>query len=71
MPEEPGAYRQRVKVAGKIVNVSVIGSPEYVYVSLEGEDGDPDAMSSIAAKLDAAFATGSYDALFVTPVPAT
>jgi hypothetical protein len=68
--EEPGAYRQRVKVAGKIVNVSVIGSPEYVYVTMEGADGDPDAMSSIATTLDAALATGRYDALFVTPGPA-
>jgi hypothetical protein len=71
VPEESGSYRQRVKVAGKIVNVSVIGSPEYIYVTLEGNDGDPDAMSSIATMLDAALATGRYDALFVTPGPAT
>jgi hypothetical protein len=67
VPEEPDAYRHRVKVAGKTVNVAVIGSPEYVYVTLEGDDGDPGAMSSLAAKLDAALATGRYDALFVIP----
>lgn len=65
--ETADSYRQRVKVAGKTVNVSVIGSPEYVYVTLEGEDADRDAMSAIAARLDAALATGKYDALFVTP----
>jgi hypothetical protein len=69
LKEEPGAYKQRVKVAGKIVNVAVLGTPEYVYVSMEGEDADQDAMSSIAAKLDAALATGRYDTLFVTPGP--
>jgi len=67
VPEDPGAYRQRVKVDGKIVNVSVIGSPEYVYVTMEGGDGDPDAMSSIASTLDQTLATGRYDTLFVTP----
>jgi hypothetical protein len=56
-----------VKVDGKIVNVSVIGSPEYVYVTMEGGDGDPDAMSSIASTLDQTLATGRYDTLFVTP----
>ena len=56
-----------MKVAGRIVNVAVLGTPEYVYVSMEGEDGQPDAMSSIATKLDAALATRNYDALFVTP----
>lgn len=67
VPEEPGSYRQRVKVAGRIVNVAVLGTPEYVYVSMEGEDGQPAAMTAIAAKLDAALATGNYDALFLTP----
>jgi hypothetical protein len=65
--EAADSYRQRVKVAGKTVNVSVIGSPEYIYVTLEGEDADRDAMSAIATRLDAALATGKYDALFVTP----
>ena len=67
LPDEAYAYRHRVKVQGKIVNVAVLGTPEYVSVSMEGEDGDPDAMSAIAAKLDAALATGKYDALFVVP----
>jgi hypothetical protein len=67
LPGEPGSYRQRVKVAARIVNASVIGSPEYVYVTMEGDDGDPDAMTSLATTLDAALATGRYDALFVMP----
>lgn len=67
VPEVPDSYRQRVKVNGKTVNVSLIGAPEYVYVTLEGDDGDPDAMTALAARIDAALATGKYDALFTTP----
>jgi hypothetical protein len=46
------------------VNVAVIGSPTYIYVSMDAPEGDPQVMSAIGAKLDAALATGNYDALF-------
>jgi hypothetical protein len=32
---------------------------------MDGSDGDPQVMSAIGAALDAALATGRYDALFV------
>jgi hypothetical protein len=65
LPEETGGIRQRVRVSGKTLNVWVIGSPTYVQVSMDTADSDPEVMSAIAAKLDAALATGRYDALFV------
>jgi hypothetical protein len=65
LPEESGGYRQRVRVNGKMLNVSVIGSPTYVHVSMDRGDSDAQLMSAIGAKLDAALASGRYDALFV------
>lgn len=49
---------------GKVLNVSVIGSPTYVHISMDTDDGDPQVMSAIGAKLDAALASSRYDALF-------
>ena len=65
LPGETGEFRQRVRVNGKVIGVSVIGSPSYVQVSMDGDDSDPSVMSAIGAKLDAALASGRYDALFV------
>ena len=62
--DDPAAFNQRVRVSGKVVSVSIIGSPEYVYVSMDGDDSDPQVMRKIAATLDAALATGRYDSLF-------
>jgi hypothetical protein len=67
MPDEPGGYQQRVRLNGKVLGVSVVDSPGYVYISMDAPDGDPQAMKAIATKLDAALATGEYDALFVAP----
>jgi hypothetical protein len=62
---ESDEFRQRVRVNGKVLNVSVIGSPTYVNVSMDGAEGDPQVMSTVSARLDAALASGRYDALFV------
>ena len=65
VPDDPGAFQQQVKVNGKTISVSVIGSPSYVSVSMDAPEGDPQAMATIAARLDAALTSGKYDALFV------
>ena len=67
LPDEPDGFQRRVKVNGRTLNVSVFGSPSYVTVSMDAPEGDPQSMSAIAAKLDAALASGKYDALFVAP----
>ena len=64
LPDEPNGYPPRVRLHGKVLSVAVIGSPTYIYVSMDAPEGDPQVMSAIAAKLDAALATGRYDALF-------
>jgi hypothetical protein len=64
MPDEPAGFR-RVRVNGRVLTVTNLGTPEYVNVSMSGDDSDPQAMSAIAAALDAALASGRYDALFV------
>ncbi len=63
LPDEPDGFQQRVRVNGRTLNVSVFGS--YVAVAMDAPEGDPQSMSAIAAKLDAALASGKYDALFV------
>jgi hypothetical protein len=35
-----------------------------VYLSMDGDDSDPQVMAKIAATVDAALATGRYDSLF-------
>ena len=63
LPDEVAGFR-RVRVKGKVLTVSVVGSPEYVDISMDTDGSDPQVMSAIAAALDAALATGRYDALF-------
>ena len=63
--EEPGGYQQRVRLNGKIAER---GGDRLAVLHLRHDgraDGDPQVMSAIAARLDAALATGQYDALFV------
>jgi hypothetical protein len=62
LSDELNGYQQRVKIDGEILNVTVGESPSYVAVSTY--KGDPSVMSRLAARLDAALATGKYDALF-------
>jgi hypothetical protein len=54
--------RQRIRLDGKVVYVS-LGST-LVAVNMEFGEADPEVMRKVAAHLDAAMATGKYDALF-------
>ena len=54
--------RQRIRVDGKVVNVS-LGST-LVAVTMDFGEADPVVMRKVAVQLDAAMATGKYDALF-------
>ena len=65
LPEDSSDFRRRVRVRGKTVSVAVLGSPSYVHVTFDGTDSDPQVMSAIAEKVDAALASGKYDPLFV------
>jgi hypothetical protein len=56
----------RVRVKGKVVTVTVIGSPTYVTVTMDMDGSDPRVMSEVGAAIDAALASRRYDALFVT-----
>jgi hypothetical protein len=67
IPEESGGFRQRLRVKGKALSVSVIGTPTYLHVSMDALEGDPQLMSAVAATINAALATGRYDALLVAP----
>jgi hypothetical protein len=70
LADEAGGYTYRVRLDGKLLGVSVVHSPPYVSVSMDGAESDPQAMSAIGARLDAALAGGRHDALFVEPQPA-
>lgn len=64
LPDEPAGFK-RLRVKGKLVTATVIGDPEYVSLSMDTDGSDPQVMSAIAEALDAALATGRYDALFI------
>lgn len=67
LPSGIGSYEERVKLDGRIFGVST-GSG-YVAVSLPAEHGDPEAMKALAARLEASFASGRFDALFMSDQP--
>ena len=62
---EPDPFQQRVRLGGKTFSVWIVGSPSSVSVSMDAPQGEPQIMSAVGAKLDAALASGKYDALFV------
>jgi hypothetical protein len=64
LPDELGGYQQRVRIDGRVLNVTVADSPSYVAVTMDPKKGDPELMKRVAAGLDAALATQRYDALF-------
>jgi hypothetical protein len=66
LPSEAVGPQHRVRVRGEVVNVTIIGSPAYLSVSIEA-GSDPAVMADIAAALDAMLATGRYDGLFRAP----
>jgi hypothetical protein len=57
--------RQRVRVSGTVVNVSVASNP-HVAVTMDFGEADPEVMRTVAAHLDAAIATSKCDGLFRT-----
>jgi hypothetical protein len=69
LPDELDGYKQRVRLEGEELEVTVGQSPSYVAVSTY--KGDPDLMRRIGARIDAALVTGQHDALFVPPAPST
>jgi len=62
--EAADAYEVRVKLDGRVIGVS--NGSSYVAVSLDAANGDPEAMKGLATRLEASFATGRFDALFVS-----
>ncbi len=63
-PADSGAYEVPVKIDGRTVNVARSGDFGYVMVSLERGATDSTLVPAIAARFDAALATGRYDAMF-------
>ena len=61
LPDELNGYQQRVRVRNTELSVTVGESPSYVSVYTLA--GPPEVMTEVAAALDAALATGRYDAM--------
>ncbi len=61
LPDELNGYQQRVRVRNTELSVTVGESPSYVSVYTLA--GPPEVMTEVAAALDAALATGQYDAM--------
>lgn len=59
---DTGTGTRRIQLDGKVMNVS-LGST-LVSVTMDFGEADPELMRKVAAHLDAAMATGQYDALF-------
>lgn len=66
LPDELNGYHQRLRIDGRLLSVTIVDSEPYVYVAMESGKEEPDFMARIAARLDAAFATGKYDDAFET-----
>lgn len=64
LPDAEYGFAKRVRLDGKVIEITVIESGPYVYVSYEGSGGDLAFMRSLAVRLDAAFATRKWDAAF-------
>lgn len=64
LPDGEYGFTRRVRLDGRVIEITFIESGPYVYVSYEGSGGDAAFMRSLAARLDAAFATRKWDAAF-------
>lgn len=64
LPDGEYGFKKRVRLEGKVIEVTVIEGGPYVYVAFEESGGDVNAMRSLAARLDAAFATHKWDGAF-------
>jgi hypothetical protein len=69
LADELNGYYKRVRIDDRVLNVTLVESVSYVNVSMETGKEEPDFMTRIARRLDAAFATGKYDDAFDTPKP--
>jgi hypothetical protein len=64
LPDELNGYHQRVRIDGRLLSITIVDSEPDVYVAMESGKEEPELMTRIASRLDAAFATGKYDAAF-------
>lgn len=65
LPDARDGSEQRIRLDGKVLGVRV-GSP-LVIVALDFGERDPELIRKVAAHIDAALASGKYDALFGEP----
>ena len=65
LPDARDGSEQRIRLDGKVLGVRV-GSP-LVIVALDFGERDPELIRKVAAHIDAALASGKYDALFREP----
>ena len=63
LPEELAGFR-RIRVQGKVLTAMLVESSNYVSLSMDVDGSDPQVMRAVGAALDAALASGRYDALF-------
>jgi len=67
LPDSSGGYLREVRLEGHDLRLQLVDTSGYVSLSMD--NGDPAFMTRLARQLDAEFATGQYDALFVVPRP--
>lgn len=65
------SYRQVVRIDGREIGIGLGEMPSYVMVTMDAAQGDPVFMAQLARGLDANFATGRFDHLFIEPTPPT
>jgi hypothetical protein len=64
VPVDSGAYVHPVKIDGRTVEVAYGSGPSYLSISMESGVTDLTLLEAIGRRIDAALATGKYDALF-------
>jgi len=69
LPDRLDGYEQRVRVDGRLLLVTIVQTSNYVSVTMDYGQSDAGMMKRVAAALDAALASGSYDAAFEVPTP--
>ncbi len=65
MPDELDGFNLVVKLEGKLIKASLVTSgDDFLSIGMDYGSTDPDLLRKVATALDAAIATGKYDALF-------
>jgi len=64
LPPEEYSHKRSVRIAGKVVDVAYGEDSHWVNVDMADDHHADPLLQDIAHRLDAAFATGRYDALF-------